>query len=190
MNPVRCFYIEPTDRVRRQLRRYCDDLTKPCPSRYKYHNGHQPFAEGTCRMDETKVWRFDDAHETPPRDDPRWPTKCDDCDYLFTEKDHYQLFHDVIYVRKDTGEEFALRDAPVGAMWDGDWYPWKGPDGKCLVLRCPPEGAYNDWIIDGPSSNEKRPWTRTGEPPRVTANPSILWPNYHGWLRDGVLVEC
>ena len=36
----------------------------------------------------------------------------------------------------------------------------------------------------------ERPWTRTGVAPKLTAQPSILCQDYHGWLRDGVLVPC
>jgi hypothetical protein len=54
-----------------------------------------------------------------------------------------------------------------------------------------------DWIIDYPCEDGKG-WQRTGEPPNITANPSIgigrndqgqKW-KYHGWLKDGYLVEC
>jgi hypothetical protein len=79
-------------------------------------------------------------------------------------------------------------------MWDAWWYSdkHKGPDGKCLVVRTP----GGDWIVDA-KAIDGNGWTRTGTPPKVTANPSIgigheegkPW-TYHGWLRDGHLVEC
>ncbi len=66
------------------------------------------------------------------------------------------------------------------------------------------------WCIDCPSSDEPHGyWERTGEPPSVTATPSIQCGTprppeapeqapdalgrvsyYHGWLRDGKLIEC
>lgn len=64
--------------------------------------------------------------------------------------------------------------------------------GRCLVVQTP----AGEWVVDSPSANEKKPWQRTGEPPFVTASPSILFDGahggraYHGWLRDGQLVEC
>jgi hypothetical protein len=137
--------------------------------------------------------------------DERWPTKCEKCDYLFTEQNHFQIFFDRIYVRKDTGEEMTLRDAPLGAMWDAEWYPsdWKGPDGKSLVAICPGGGH---WHIDGRASNCTKPddkvhkcWVRHGEPPNITVDKngvtcaagagSIQTPNWHGFLRSGFFVE-
>lgn len=76
--------------------------------------------------------------------------------------------------------------APAGAMY----FTRSGG----LVVRTP----GGDWHVDGPSKNGGR-WTRSGEPPNVTANPSILQQNpsvycgtreYHGFLRNGVLEEC
>lgn len=85
----------------------------------------------------------------------------------------------------------TLSEAPVGAMWTADWYDFKGPDGHCLVVRTP----GGDWIVDGPSMNNDgsrgNPWQRSGEIPKVTANPSIHIPGkYHGWLREGFLESC
>jgi hypothetical protein len=75
-------------------------------------------------------------------------------------------------------------------MWDAWWMPSpKGPDGRYLVVRLP---GNHEWAIDGPSSQHREPgaWTRTGTPPRITASPSILAGDYHGWLRDGVLSDA
>jgi len=90
--------------------------------------------------------------------------------------------------RVDTGEVGFLDSFPVGAMFYSDWMDYKGPDGKCLSVRTP--GGY--WMIDGPSTQhpEGNAWTRTGVPPKVTAMPSIIAGNYHGWLRDGVLMPA
>ena len=61
------------------------------------------------------------------------------------------------------------------------------PDGKSLVVTLP---SLEHWYIDGPSSNGGG-WTRTGSVEDGTLNvtPSILTPKYHGFLRDGHLVE-
>lgn len=83
------------------------------------------------------------------------------------------------------GQRIAFTDLAPGAMWfdDGE---------LCVKL---PSGS--EWLIDrGRRLNEQKPsrrlpqWTRTGEPPRVTATPSINHVGqYHGWLRDGVLTD-
>jgi hypothetical protein len=88
----------------------------------------------------------------------------------------------------------TVQPAPVGAMWDCDWFAGchessglkydRHPDGMVLCVRCPD----GDWLIDGPSQGGGR-WERTGEAPNITVTPSILQPRYHGWLRDGYLVE-
>jgi hypothetical protein len=90
-----------------------------------------------------------------------------------------------------TGEIILVEGTlPIGAMFYSDeLYDIKrgvGPDGKCLYVVTP--GGY--WPIDHPSSGPGPGWTRTGEPPHVTAMPSINFVDrYHGWLRDGVLTD-
>lgn len=191
---IQCFLIEPTNRTDRKLRRFrgSGDGEK-CPGRYGYHNGHTSYGEGKCHeeamADGYKVWRWDEGEDEPPHDDPRWPTKCDDCDYVFRPEDNWQVFREVIYVRKDTGAFMTLRDCPPGAMWDADYYPEKGPDGLALCVSLPPEGGLDYWFIDGPAKGGGK-WTRTGTPPNITASPSILTPRYHGFLRGGWLEEC
>jgi hypothetical protein len=106
----------------------------------------------------------------------------------------------MIYRRTDTGEEMVLRDAPAGAMWWADRYSEafgsiyhkERGGGPHLLVKTP----GGEWDIDSKSSNGEG-WQRTGEPPNVTANPSIGagkgpdggW-KYHGWLRNGVLVDA
>ncbi|HEX3539651.1 MAG TPA: hypothetical protein VHT75_04330 [Acidimicrobiales bacterium] len=135
----------------------------------------------------------------PPHDDPRWPAKCDGCDYLFTAADEWQNWQESQYRRADTGAVTTIRDAPPGAMWDAWWYPWKGPDGRSLVVKCP-NGA--EWTIDGRASNCALPddtvhrcWVRHGEPPNITVDKdgvtcaagagSIAADDYHGFLQGG-----
>lgn len=75
-------------------------------------------------------------------------------------------------------------------MWAVWWIPkgdsWTGPDGLCLSV-CLPDGTH--WMIDGPSSSDGPGWERSGTPPLITARPSILTRQYHGWLTDGVLSD-
>jgi hypothetical protein len=84
----------------------------------------------------------------------------------------------------------VIQPAPVGAMWDADWYrgvegSTPGDDGLHLIVRTP----GGDWVVDGTSWSPR--WQRTGVVPCVTATPSIHFPGvYHGWLRAGYLEEC
>jgi hypothetical protein len=96
---------------------------------------------------------------------------------------HWQVFQDQIYRRADTGEEYTLRDAPPGAMYIATWHD------NHLRVCLPPNGGHDYWDVDGPSKNGNG-WTRSGDLPNVTANPSILTPRYHGFLRGGWLEEC
>lgn len=117
------------------------------------------------------------------------------------------------YRRPDTGEIFDhLSAVPPGGMWDADWFhdyhggPMLGgpnTDGRILVVRLP---NGNDWIIDSrannctlPADDNHRCWVRHGEPPNITVDKngltcaagagSIQSGNYHGFLRNGELVE-
>jgi hypothetical protein len=195
MPPVQCFLIERTGTCTRYLRRYgrYDSQQPTCPAPDGYHNARVVLDVVPDQPDERGYYRGSDSDV--PHDDPRWPTQCV-CGYAFTDADEYQVFREHIYRRVDTGDETNLRDAPAGAMWRAEWYEsiWKGPDGKCYVLRLP-DGS--DWVIDGPAANGPG-WTRTGTAPHFTATPSIgshfktgpAVMSYHGWLRDGVLVDA
>jgi len=199
---VKCFLLEPTERQRRYLRRYRGAGDHPCLVNH-YHDAWVLIDVIPDKGEPISDGRGEFEH------DERWPKKCDRCDYLFTENDHYQVFLDRIYARKDTGEEMTLRDAPPGAMWDANWLHdlipgmgWTGPDGRSLVAVCP---GGHQWHIDGRCSNCTRPhephqcWIRHGEPPNITVDKngntcaagagSIQTPNWHGFLRDGYLVE-
>lgn len=194
-----CFMLEPTDRAARWLRRYLSasigDVRLCEPE--GYHNA-------MVRIDDAPVVSSEIAsrrtiHIDPlewPEDDPRWPTRCQHCSYEFHERETRQLFYVRIWRTQD-GREVTVHGSPLpgieaappGAMFFADWYEdigWKGPDGRSLCVVTP--GGI--WPVDGPSTNGDG-WTRTGTPPIVTANPSIQIANrYHGWLRDGKLVEC
>jgi hypothetical protein len=42
-----------------------------------------------------------------------------------------------------------------------------------------------EWCVDAKSSNGDG-WVVTGDPPKITCYPSIVVPDYHGFLREGV----
>lgn len=180
-----CFWIEPTDLRRRFLRRFTF-TEKKCPV-YKYgHEASIPLDDGVKHLNEGIRDLSGDIH---PHDDPLWPKVCKHCWYIFQPEDQWQLQTEHIYKRTDTGAWGTLRDVPVGAMWNAEWMPWKGPDGRSLVVRCP---NFQDWLIDHEASGGGH-WERTGEPPNITVTPSIsigIDPNrYHGFLTAGVLTD-
>jgi hypothetical protein len=186
---VTCVLFKKLPKIRRHFRRFSFSNEHKCTG--------SPGQNSYCN-----AWVFRDiieyhsdiieVQDQPPHDDPRWPSKCEKCDYVFTDADNWQIFCDWIYQNTDTGEEVAFRDLPVGAMYDSDWYPpdYRGPDGLALTVILPDK---TPWVIDGYASGPPRvphAWTRTGIPPKVSASPSILTPGYHGWLKDGVLTDC
>ena len=93
------------------------------------------------------------------------------------------------YFLKD-GEVVLWHQLAPGAMWINEGE-------LCVKL---PGGSGSEWNIDrgrlmnsDPDRVGKKPlsqWTRSGEPPNVTANPSINWVGtYHGWLKNGELTD-
>jgi len=245
---VKCFMLEPTDRVRRHLRRFVsfkvsqadreckvaehgyhqarqmiedapaqmtrriiqtengikevgDPIYIECeqPGRFRVlefvgisgSTGHQGLS-GVCNADET------DHQVYSGKEDPRWPWHCP-CGYKFTPEDEWQVFTNLIYKRKDTGELMTLQESPPGAMWDADWMhdliEYYGSDhrgerlddGMILVVKTP----AGEWLIDGPSSDKpSKRWTRSGVPPLITVQGSIgigSPQKYHGMLIEGVL---
>lgn len=181
-SPIKCFLLTETNRAWRWLRRFnASDDDDRCPSQFRYHNAQFSLgvAQGFTR-DQDGNWRELEGFVTPPSDDPRWPTKCEHCAYVFKDTDHFQVFDEHIHVTED-GREFSIRNAPPGAMWYADWMGenYFGPDGHCLVVRCP-DGR--DWMIDGPASNctdkqdvgpfgkAHRCWVRHGTPPLIVVD--------------------
>lgn len=211
---TQCFWCEPTDRAAISLRRYqkrdySEPLVQSCPGPMQIHDasvlvGDAPVTE-SAREGGGTTWSVPGHDLDAYRDDPRWPTKCAHCEYVFTDDDERQVFRDRLYRRTDTGEEIGHRtmDHTPGAMWDATYYPWKGPDGRSLMAVCPDGHAWN---IDGRASNctlpddtSHRCWLRTGDVPNVTVSKegppgwttcaagagSIGTPGYHGFLQKG-----
>jgi hypothetical protein len=204
---VQCFLVTATDRCKRWLRRYVSSSRATCPGGMGYHNA-------MVYLD-TVVRPYDDVQHCWPlapssgvdRSDPRWPAKCEGCDYIFTADDQWQDFTRQIYRDAVTGKEYTLDEQIPGMMWYADWMgeSYLGPDGHCLCVVCPGGG---EWMIDGPASNctmkedrgpyatHHRCWVRTGEPPTVTVGKagrtcaagggSIQARDYHGFLQNGV----
>ena len=197
------FWIEPTEHARAGLRRYARSMGS---------------GGWTCDVGwhEAKVWvgqedavfdqggRFLVQPQTTPHNDQLWPRVCErDCGYVFTEDDPWQELRELLYQRAVApGETFTRREAPVGAMWDAWWLPWRGLDGISLMVRLP---NGNDWSVDSKARNCTLPgqehfcWVRHDEPKRarVTVDKngqtcsagagSIASDDYHGFLMAGVL---
>lgn len=180
-----CFLIEPTDRVRRWLRRYSHGDLHGFDCAHGYHTAKTLIEDGPA-IDRPGGSYATDPMECP-RDDPRWPTHCT-CGYAFRPDDPWQLFYQRLYRRTDTGADCTIEDAPIGAMWFSDWHltpRTTGPDGHSLSVMTP----GGPWDIDWPSVSGGG-WTRTGTPPHVTASPSIhAVGKYHGFLQGGVLTD-
>jgi hypothetical protein len=182
MKVIQCFWLEPSDVAETSLRRYSKNN---CPSSWGYHNasvsvGRKHYPLGGYHGE----YRNHDVDKT----DPHWPTHCQ-CGYAFQASDEWQTGTTRLYRRVESGELYLLSQAPVGAMWDADWYRdiegyVKGHP-EILTVKTP----GGDWVVDGPS-NSGGNWTRTGTVPNVTANPSIVCGGYHGFLRSGRLEEC
>jgi len=183
---IQCFFMEPTDEAEGFLRRFVfSTVAKTCSRKFGYHNASLSIGQMPWGGKDLLGYQVEDL----PHDDPRWPTTCP-CGYVFQEEDQWQFNIRRLHRRTDTGELMTLGEAPPGAMWHADWYPTTvGPDGHNLVVKTP----AGDWLIDAPSSSGGH-WTRTGTPPLVTASPSIVIGDanhgFHGWLRDGRLIEC
>lgn len=209
--PVRCFLLEPTDTVRRWLRRYTEQhagSSWTCAG--GWHEAMVLFDDAPAIW-EDRTDNYGWKHrvvthpegDKPSPEDPRWPTKCEKCPYLFRDEVR-QFFYDLLYRRKDTGALVTLRDAPPGAMWDAWWLHdleggmLGGPtaDGRVLMVKCP---NGREWCIDGRASNCGSPkddkhkcWIRHGEPPDLVVDKngltcsagagSIAAGDYHGFL--------
>lgn len=173
-----------TEFGRESLRRYCNNEKEKCPGPYRYHNAEIVLGDVPFPHDGTNGF----GRDNQPHDDPRWPYKCDYCPYVFTDEDAWQHNMNRLYQGAPDGKLYTNRNMPPGAMYDADWLPVKGPDGIALAVVLPPVGGDDVWHPDGKSSSGGS-WTRTGKIPDVTCSPSVLAPNYHGYLRAGWLEE-
>ncbi len=187
--PIPLRLIEATGRTRYTLRRYSE---AKCKLRHGYHNAESGVI-GETQDDPTKDYFGSNPPAMIPTTDDRWPRRCA-CGYAFEDADKSQVFAHPLFKFVDTGEVVTLEDAPAGAIWDASWWPDKGADGKAWSVRLP-DGT--DWMTENTATNCRCPktpghrcWSRSGTAPLLTVNPSIQTPRWHGWLRDGRLVEA
>lgn len=157
-----------------------------------------------CIVDVTEDFLLEDARSM-------LPLRCA-CGYLF-EKENSSVsvwlsHHKHMYTNPRTGKSGVnVHDvATSGAMW---YCPWLVEDTEkesrsssmlsdnyllnvgnkrapiCVRL---PNGS--DWVVDAKASNAidgSSGWSVTGDPPNLTATPSIDAGSYHSWLTDGIL---
>lgn len=179
------------------LRRFVFSTKAKCSGSIGYHDASIVIGR--------KIKDHENIHSCMDRDfphnDPRWPTKCEHCDYVFQEDDEWQYNEDTLYRRTDTKELLChLRRSPPGAMWYADWLHFRGPDGHCLVVMTP----GGEWTVDSQAKNctkkddyDHRCWCRHGEVPLITVDKkcntckagggSIQAGSFHGFLRNGYL---
>lgn len=169
--PWTCFMITPT--------RPCSDYTVWCPTDHR-----------------TVVEVLEDVgfNDMPDAPTGGWPTRCAECgvamdyeaDGLTYSRSGWSMW------RNEEGTEHRHQhEFGPGAMYVATWLgegDYVGPDGRSLGVVLPPGGVGDHWLIDGPAGNGGH-WVRTGEAPVLTVTPSILSPNYHGFLRGGVLTD-
>jgi len=195
---IECFWLEPVELARSSLRRYqrvLDYTAVTCPGNpMRHHDTSVYIGDVPYPYDPQGILGY--GKDDVPHDDPRWPKTCHVCGYAFKDDDNWQ--HNVSQYFRDArnGKLYTTRNMPPGAMYDAKWWDHPGPDGISLAVVLPPEktdpeyGQSSVWHPDTPPHNGSAPWTRTGTIPKVTCTPSILTPDYHGFLIDGWLVEC
>jgi hypothetical protein len=196
--PHKVFWLEPANTYKHELRRYASG--SQCVARPHGMSIHDARVElGVVEAEEYPTsYCLRDSEDTADdwktgtitRTDPRWPAQCV-CGYVFADADTLQVNYEKLYeVRGGVrdGERHTLRDAPIGAMWDADWFrgcaggePWTGPDGLCLVVKTP----GGDWMVDGEASN----CTRTQYGPKVVDGTEYqkawLGRTHYCWIRHG-----
>lgn len=201
---VPCWWADQTDKAAVHLRRYRSSEAEggACEGEgpWGYHNASTERIDTAPVIWQGEGWErsYSVTYEEPPHDDPRWPTTCDFCDYEFVEEDYWQVSSDIIYRRLDNGEEVLLvgehgsrGSGPPGMLFEMHWgfNSKPGPDGLIIGAVCP-NGAI--WGVDAPATGGGV-WTREGvakaDPPTVTAQPSIVAGDYHGFLQNGAFTD-
>jgi hypothetical protein len=205
------FWLDPTDKVILQIRRYTMSDSKPCQNTPYGHSASIDLDDESDAIIDEKTGEHKIIDAKQYRIDDERLRKCEYCDYVFTDDDAWSVWQEPVMVRRDTNERMTLRTAPIGAMWDAKWMGefHRGPDGICLTVRTP----GGDWDVDGRANNcgkKDEKWSEPGhhycwvrhgnprsDPPSMhvdkngnTCNAgagSIAIGNWHGFLDHGVL---
>ena len=211
---IPCFLVVPSDYSLVELRRYAEahGACPGMPGDHGYHNAGVVIGRVPTRYE-----RRDDYSRRligrlptgPYLHDPRWPTKCKKCDYVFTPEDRWQVNQRQLWCTAFVAgaSEWTQGKLPAGAIFNAWWLngidSMTGADGLSLMCVLP-DG--HQWLIDGEANNCTRKgdlshkcWCRHGEPPMLTVDKSgntcdagagsIASPGgWHGFLRNGELV--
>lgn len=206
----KCYMLKPSGRYKRSLRRFTWSKDKKCSlPGFAGHN-----AEVFLDVVEGQAPIGDDW----PHDDPRWPKTCA-CGYEFKPEDEWQLFRRELFLLPDgrevtleeapaggmmeaswyLGEGVTLEDIKAKPNLWGMSAQWrdksiqKGSPLMPIVVKLPGgtpwcymQGATNG---SGRGDGWRSGWDFSGDPPNVTCSPSIASPEYHGFLRGGVLTD-
>jgi hypothetical protein len=192
MAGIPLFIAEPTGTCRLRLRRFRHG-----------GEGESHFHDAAAVIDEnapSSRARLEGRHragdDRVPRGDPRWPAACP-CGCLFEDDDEWQVNELPWY--EGSGHRFAWGigswDGPAGAMIRA---PWRDdtPDNGCPAWTVfLPNGTT--WCTRDqasvPGGGRGSQWTITGVVPHITVHPSINDQGtrpWHGWIRNGELVEA
>jgi len=191
MPNIECFLIEKNEYG--YLRAVFSNHDKcEYPGNYNYHRSEIVGTEQFSELNSLALSNL--AHNSP--------LPICKCGFQFTIADYYGggLYHP--WHRVDNNEP-SDQSVP-GAMWWGESYSFNTPEGTQALFVETPGGP---WCIDSrasnctkPEDNEHRCWIRHGEVPKITVDKngntcsagagSIQAGNYHGFLRDGILVDA
>lgn len=159
--------------------------------------GHGKAGTPESHRSVVEVFRGMDFDDHPEFEDYDWPHACPRCgaklDYEGEWETGWRTFMGTASWRNpQTGEvKDNQHDFGPGAMYEVGYMEWlkeRTPDGKVWAVVLPPAGQADYWVIDDKASSGGY-WTRTGTPPNLSVTPSILTPNYHGFLTNGVLTD-
>ncbi len=183
--PWKCFLTEPSDLVRRSLRRYATGSEcSRFPGPHSYHDSEVMIDRELPAVHHQEGGFLKTGFEK----DTRWSAKCG-CGYEFKDDDQWQVNVRRLYKGAPEGKLYILREMPIGGMWDAYWLDadkFRGPDGKSWCVMMP---GGQEWIVYGPSSDGK-PWSVKGFPPGITVQPSIgVGKLYHGFIKGGIITE-
>ena len=195
MSEIVCFLLTETTKVERRLRRFCwTGRGEACRiGRLGYHNAN--VTVGRLEKPRDGEEEAPTVSEIVPHADPIWPIACEACGYQFQDTDQWQVNDYRLYENVERGVLTILDEAPPGAMWWAFWRAGFGSiyweergQGPHLVVMTP----AGEWDLDMKSDNGLG-WKWEGEPPDVSAHPSIGIGKpyrYHGWLRNGTLYDA
>lgn len=208
MNPIRVRFLTHVGTVAylRTYASYDEDTTSKCPTR-GYHGRMTELARSR-KVYDNDLGGSDDGHPVAS-----YPATCD-CGYVFSEDAHRRILLRRLFITAKN-EEVPWENLQPGDLFfinmdHGDEHychgRWTNCDGNHLYCVLP--GGHR-WDINGRASNctmkddtLHRCWVCHGDPAsgnihvdkngltcRAGAG-SIMVPEFHGFLKNGMLVSC